>query len=460
MIRINRKAIIVIGLGYGDEGKGSIVDYLARKYNAHTVIRFNGGPQAAHHIVAPNGILHCFSQFGSGTFIPGVKTFLSRFMLVDPLSLEKEGEVLKEKGVSDCFNRIAIDEKCLIVTPFHKIISRMLEISRGDLKCGSCGMGVGQAVADGMHIGDKALIAGDLRDKSVALGKLKFLWMIKMDIAEQLAEQQPENIHLGKYLEELAKIDIEQIAERYNEFKHKVKIVRSEYFANILRKEGAVIFEGAQGTLLDNDRGFYPYVTRTRTTFANAEKILEEIEYDGDIYKLGVLRAYGTRHGAGPFITEDENLAKLIPDMHNGFNDWQGQFRIGWLDLVAMEYALAVIGEIKSVAMTNIDRLEKFDFASVCVGYSYAGDLKIAEHFFDCERNGNTIIIKSIKIPNQTSREYQNELAILLQNCQPIYKKIKKEELVHFIEEKLKTDISILSVGPKATDKIQLATLY
>lgn len=457
---MKKRAIIVAGLGYGDEGKGNVVDYLVRKYKAHTVIRFNGGPQAAHHVVDPSGILHCFSQFGSGTFVQGTQTFLSRFMLVDPLALEREGNVLIEKDISDCFNRIAIDERCLIVTPFHKIIGRMLEISRGAARHGSCGMGVGQAITDGTQMGEKALTAGDLRNKSIVLEKLNLLWRIKVDIAEQLSEQQPENSQLWEYLEKLAKVDIDEIAEIYGKFRDKVKIVSSGYIAEILGKEGAVIFEGAQGVLLDVNRGFWPYVTKTDTTFANAEKLLDEVGYSGNIHRLGVSRAYNTRHGAGPFITEYPMLAKLIPDIHNGCNDWQGKFRIGWLDFVALKYAVEIAGNIDSIALTNFDRLNGFNPIYIGTGYNYDSDFKEISQLFDYEKNGGNIKIKGIKVPDKTSREHQNKLAELLYNCRPIYKKIKKEELVHFIEDKLKIFISIKSVGPKAADKIQLKTLY
>lgn len=460
MIKINRKAFIVTGLAYGDEGKGSIVDYLVRKYYAHTVFRFNGGPQAAHHVVSPDGTLHCFSQFSSGTFVPGVKTFLARFMSVDPLALEKEGKVLLNKGFNDCFGRIIIDKRCLVVTPIHKLFGRMLEISRGDLRHGSCGMGAGQTVFDAKQMGSAALVIGDLSDELIMRDKLKFLLRIKVDIAEQLIEQLPKNSQLNEHFKQLIGIDIEKITDAYLDLYSKVDVASKDYIAKIFEKDGNVIFEGAQGVLLDIERGFWPHVTKTCATYANAEKILQEVKYLGDVYRIGVVRVYGTRHGAGPFVTEDKNLAKLIPDNHNGFNDWQEQFRIGWFDLIAAKYALSATGKIRSIAITNIDRLRKFDNISVCVGYSYSGDLKTAEQFFECKRSGNDIIIDRIKFPRQTSKEYQGKLAVILQNCQPIYKEVKREKFVHFLEKRLNISIVFMSSGPKATDKTQLKTLY
>src|SRR5688572_10036886 len=136
---MNRRTFLVVGLGFGDEGKGTIIDYLARRYRAHTVIRFNGGPQAAHHVVTADGRAHCFSQFGSATLIDGVCTYLSRFMLLDPLALINENYHLKQLGITDGLKRLTIDKDSLIVTPFHKLINRMQEIARGDKRHGSCG---------------------------------------------------------------------------------------------------------------------------------------------------------------------------------------------------------------------------------------------------------------------------------------------------------------------------------
>ncbi|KAF0249156.1 MAG: adenylosuccinate synthase [bacterium] len=126
---MTKQAFIVVGLGYGDEGKGTTTDYLTRKYQAHTVIRFNGGSQAAHHVVTSSGITHCFAQFGSGTLVSGVRSYLSSYMAVDPLALLVENQALQEKGVQDGLSRIIIDENCLVITPFHKIINQMQEVS-------------------------------------------------------------------------------------------------------------------------------------------------------------------------------------------------------------------------------------------------------------------------------------------------------------------------------------------
>ena len=141
------KMFIVLGLGFGDEGKGTIIDYLTRKHEIPLVIK-TGGPQQAHNVVEPNGRWHCFSQFGSGTFFPGTKTFLSKGMMVEPGNLLRESYALREKGEQGTLTRIIIDSDATIITPFERMVSQMREISRGEKRFGSCGMGVGETASD------------------------------------------------------------------------------------------------------------------------------------------------------------------------------------------------------------------------------------------------------------------------------------------------------------------------
>jgi adenylosuccinate synthase len=143
-------AIFVAGLGFGDEGKGSIVDALTRKHQADLVVRFSGGAQAAHHVVTDDGREHCFAQFGSGT-LAGASTHLSRFMLIDPLALVKEAEHLKQIGVVDPFERLTIDPRAPIITPYHRAMNRLRELSRGRQRHGSCGVGIGELASDMMN---------------------------------------------------------------------------------------------------------------------------------------------------------------------------------------------------------------------------------------------------------------------------------------------------------------------
>lgn len=454
-------AFIIVGLGYGDEGKGTITDYLARKYNARHVFRFNGGAQAAHFVVASDGLLHCFSQFGSGT-LTGAGTVLTNKMLVDPIRMMNEATALEEKGVANPLNQVIIDPDCLIITPFHGIINQILEISRGKSRYGSCGIGVGETVKDGRQLGKMALIAGDMFDKEVLLNKLDFLLRIKIDLAEQLVVEHPDKTEFAEYLKKLKqKGYIEKLISIYCNFATKSGVRIKHIDRSMLTSEGNIIFEGAQGVLLDEDRGFYPFITRSATTFKNADEFISNFGTSKKVVKIGVMRAYATRHGQGPFVTEDEWLGKQIPDIHNGANEWQGAFRIGWFDFLAAWYALETAGRIDCVALTNFDRLNDFKKIKVCHAYKYDGAAdESLEQFFDYEKEGNgKIIIKKIKFPSITSLEYQSRLAELLKLCQPIYTTVEKDKYMQFLEEHLNIKISIVSVGPTARDKIEARPL-
>ncbi|MEI6292003.1 MAG: adenylosuccinate synthetase, partial [Chloroflexota bacterium] len=156
------RAFIIVDLGFGDSGKGLLTDFLARQYQAGVVVRYNGGAQAGHNVVLPDGRHHTFSQFGSGSFIPGVRTYLSRRVVIHPGALLVEGTILQEKGLPDVFSRLRMSEEALIITPFHQAANRIKEIVRGADRHGSCGVGVGEAVEDASaHPGD-SVQAGDL----------------------------------------------------------------------------------------------------------------------------------------------------------------------------------------------------------------------------------------------------------------------------------------------------------
>jgi len=158
------RAYIVVDLGFGDCGKGLLTDFLVRHSGAGLVVRYNGGAQAGHNVVTSEGLHHTFSQFGSGTFVPGVKTYLSRDVVIHPDALLVEGNVLEAKGVTDAFARLRVSEWALVITPFHQAANRIREIARGMARHGSCGVGVGEAVEDAMRHPESCILAGDLAD--------------------------------------------------------------------------------------------------------------------------------------------------------------------------------------------------------------------------------------------------------------------------------------------------------
>lgn len=447
------KIFVVAGLGFGDEGKGSIVEFLTKRYDARFILRYNGGPQAAHYVVDSSGYLHCFAQYGSGTF-SGARTYLSEKMLVDPVRLGHEANSLAKKGVKQPLHFVTIDPDCLIVTPFHSVVNQMLEISRGDKKHGSCGFGVGEAVKDGRNYGEMALRAKDLSDPETLRTKLDFLWRMKIDIAEQIVSNKPENSKLQELLGNLKDEKyVGRLASFYYRFSKALKIDKKKG----TEISGNIICEGAQGILLDEKRGFYPHITHSCTTFGNTEELIESMGLQGKIVKIGVIRAYASRHGVGPFVTYNKWLTKTIPDEHNITNEWQGEFRIGWFDLVATKYSLEVAGGVDLIAMTNLDRIN-FEKIKVCVGYKYTGKgRKILRRFFDLSRDGK--VITRIKIPKKATKKHQEKLTKLLSMCKPVFRKVEYGEYIRYLEEELNVKIGIVSYGPMAEDKIELRPL-
>ncbi len=170
---MEKRAWLVQGLIYGDEGKGQTVDFICRTRDVNLVVRFCGGPQSGHNVVTPEGLHHEFSQFGSGTFIDGCRTFLSRFMLIEPFSMMNEERHLQELGIRDAFDRTLVDEQCLVITPFQKAVNQIHQRVHG--RHSSCGRGVGQTREDHLREGNKVLFAGDLHDKKKTEEKLRFI---------------------------------------------------------------------------------------------------------------------------------------------------------------------------------------------------------------------------------------------------------------------------------------------
>jgi len=368
-------SIVVTGLGYGDEGKGATVDALVRRLGALLVVRHNGGPQAAHHVVGEDGRAHCFAQFGSGTLVPGVRTYLSRHMLVEPLALGREAAALERIGITAPLERITIDARCAIVTPFHRLIGRMQELSRGTGRHGSCGMGSGAAYVDAQNPRVPTLRFGDLRGSVDALrSKLGLIQTIKLDRAERLMELRTDDADMLLALAEMGRPGlVDDIMAAYAPIVGQVASDEGEALrAVVVDRPQRVIFEGAQGVLLDADRGFWPYVTPSCTDASLAASLLAEAGAPPPLH-LGVLRAYATRHGPGPFVSEVAGMAARLPERHNTERRWQGPMRVGAFDLVAARHALELCATagpgIDGLVLTCLDRLTGLDPVPVCTAY-------------------------------------------------------------------------------------------
>ncbi|GAA3456464.1 adenylosuccinate synthetase [Dactylosporangium matsuzakiense] len=317
---------IVVDLGFGDCGKGTTVDYLCATRDIDTVVRFNGGAQAAHTVVLADGRKHTFAQFGSGSLRPGVRTHLSSFMVVDPLALVTEAEHLVSLGVTDIWDRLTVDAAALITTPYHRLANRSAELARGADRHGSCGMGVGATTEYALAYPDDALRAADCADPPVLRRKLA---------------QARARLGVGGP-------PVEACLAAFTGF---ASLVR---FVDRLSAAGSCVFEGAQGVLLDEWHGFHPYTTWSTTTFANALELLRVADLpDRSVTRLGVLRTVTTRHGAGPLPTEAPALG--ITDPNNPANDWQGAFRVGHFDAPLHRYALEAAGGVDGLVLTYLD---------------------------------------------------------------------------------------------------------
>jgi adenylosuccinate synthase len=440
------KVFLIAGLGFGDEGKGSITDYLARVHGADVVVRYNGGAQAAHNVIALDGRHHTFSQFGSGTFVPGCKTHLSRFMVVNPIFMQAEEQHLRQINVPDAFDRMTIERDALVTNPFQVSLNRIREMARaahertGEGRHGSCGMGIGETMRDFLANPEDALRIGDLEDHIVMRSKLQHSRERKFHEACDLIRDVPISPAIQQEFEILQDATLVGFCAReYNLFSQQIKIVDASYLSDLLTREATAVFEGAQGVLLDENWGFYPYTTWSTTTFKNADELLRGT--DCDVTKIGILRAYHTRHGAGPFPTEDAEMSRELVEAHNSSGHvYQQGFRVGPFDGMLLKYALDVVGHVDEIAMTHLDRVPGKN--RICTRYEngHARMTRMLTSAPDCS-------------PEHIQLRDQEELGRLIGAMKPVYETADNQDLLHYVEEEAQCPIRICSYGPKASDK-------
>ncbi len=393
------KILIITGLGYGDEGKGSITDYLTRLTKARLVVRHNGGAQCGHNVVLSDGRHHTFAQLGSGTFVPGVETHLSRFVIVNPSSLQVENDALKAVGVADALERLSIDGRALLTTQWHIRANRARESARAASAHGTCGMGIGETVAWSLAAPGDALRAADLQSPAT--------------LADKMA------VARSRFEAEFGAVPEKDVTPaRWGLLASRLRITSADESAALLAKPGTVIFEGAQGVLLDETYGFHPHTTWTDTTFKNATELAIEAGAGAgarEMRRIGVIRSYMTRHGAGPLVTES---ALSRPEPHNTAAGFQGAFRTGELDFPALNYALRCAGGVTELAVTHMDVVPDH----VCLSYDR---------------------------PFRPDAEY-------LAKCRPVFTNLRfhnQSELLDVIESELGARVSITSWGPTPSDK-------
>ncbi|MEN9950498.1 MAG: hypothetical protein RLY85_1250 [Bacteroidota bacterium] len=345
---------VLLGLQWGDEGKGKIVDYFAPQYDI--IARFQGGPNAGHTLYV-NGSKIVLHQIPSGIFHENTINLIGNGVVLDAVTLKKEYDKVAAFGV-DGRKTLYVSERAHLILPTHRALDKASEISKGNDKIGSTLKGIGPAYMD--KTGRNGLRVGDLLDKNFTTQ------YIKLRLKHQrMLDSFGFNEDISEWEEEF----FEAI-----EFMKTLKIVNGEYFINEQIRSGKkVLAEGAQGSMLDVDFGTFPFVTSSNTISAGvctglgiAPQKIKEV--------IGVTKAYCTRVGSGPFPTElHDETGERLRKIGNEFGATTGRpRRCGWIDLVALDFACMVNG-VTQVVMTKSDVLDAFEELSVCTAYNING---------------------------------------------------------------------------------------
>jgi adenylosuccinate synthase len=423
---------ILLGLQWGDEGKGKIVDVLAPTYDI--VARFQGGPNAGHTLEF-DGTKHVLHQIPSGIFHPHIKNVVGNGVVLDPIVFRIEMQKLQDRGV-DAAKNLFISKKASLILPSHKVLDRVSEEALGSGKIGSTLKGIGPTYQDktgrvGLRVGD--ILAPDFKDRYNTL----------LNRHRKMVEFYGQQLELG---------DQEQLFFESVEYLRGLNLVDSEYLLNEAIKDGKkILAEGAQGALLDIDFGTYPFVTSSTTLVAGACTGLGVSPHHiGEVY--GIFKAYCTRVGSGPFPTEllDE-VGENIRQAGREFGSTTGRpRRCGWVDLPSLKYSIMLNG-VTQLNMMKADVLTEFDTIKVCTHYK----------------------LSSGEITDKLPHSLESE------NIEPIYEELEGwkvdlnqietlEELpaafiayIEFIEKHLQVPVTIVSVGPdrKSTLKRKAASV-
>ena len=417
------KADVLLGLQWGDEGKGKVVDVLTPAYDV--VARFQGGPNAGHTLEF-DGKKYVLRSIPSGIFQDNTINIIGGGVVFDPVLFEEEARALEASGV-DIKKILKISKKVHLILPTHRLLDAALEKAKGDSKIGTTGKGIGPTYTDkvsrqGVRLGD--VVGGDLSKYEAArdrhIRRLAELTGSAPDIAEAEA----------KWLKAL-------------EYVRQFDIIDSEHEVNRLLAQGKkMLCEGAQGTMLDVDYGSYPFVTSSNTITAGACSGLGVAPRNiGEVY--GIFKAYCTRVGAGPFPTElFDETGKTIRDLGHEYGAVTGrERRCGWIDLVALRYAIMLNGVTRLIMMKS-DVLDGFSEIKACTAYRVNGE-ETRDFPFSIDAGIEPVYttIPGCNTPLSNMRAYDE-----LPDAFKAY--------VRFLEEELATPITIISVGPDRTETI------
>ncbi|MEC9153307.1 MAG: adenylosuccinate synthase [Pseudomonadota bacterium] len=348
--------VVVVGSQWGDEGKGKIVDWLSER--AEVVARFQGGHNAGHTLVI-DGKIYKLSLLPSGVVRPGKLSIIGSGVVVDPWALMEEIERLSADGVTLKPDNLVVAENAALILPLHSNLDRVREVARGNAKIGTTGRGIGPAYED--KVGRRAIRVCDLADRETLEEKLKHLLFHHNAILRGLGE---------------AEIAAEGLLEQLLEIAPRILSYAGSAWRLIdkANTEGRrILFEGAQGALLDIDHGTYPYVTSSNTV-GGAAASGSGFAVRGLGYVLGITKSYTTRVGSGPFPTELEDATgELLGERGREFGTVTGrQRRCGWFDAVLVRQAIKVAG-IDGIALTKLDVLDGLKAINICTGYEIMG---------------------------------------------------------------------------------------
>ena len=410
------KVDVLLGLQWGDEGKGKVVDVLTPKYDV--VTRFQGGPNAGHTLEF-EGQKYVLRSIPSGIFQGGKKNIIGNGVVLDPVLFRQEAESLAASG-HDLTKQLCISKKAHLILPTHRVLDAAYEAAKGDAKIGTTGKGIGPTYTDkvsrnGLRVGD---VLYHFEDKYAAAKKKHEAILKALNYRYDITELEKEWFEAIAYLKRFQLID-------------------SEHVINNLLEEGkSVRAEGAQGTMLDVDFGSYPFVTSSNTICAGACTGLGVAPGNiGEVY--GIFKAYCTRVGAGPFPTElfDETGEKLCALGHEFGAVTGRKRRCGWIDLVALKYAVMING-VSQLIMMKSDVLDSFDTIKACVAYKINGE-ETDEFPFDICDGVEPVYVEipgwKTDMTQMTSEdEFPEEF----------------NAYVSFLEEELGVPVKIVSVGP------------
>lgn len=410
------KVDVLLGLQWGDEGKGKVVDVLTPKYDV--VTRFQGGPNAGHTLEF-EGQKYVLRSIPSGIFQGGKKNIIGNGVVLDPVLFRQEAESLAASG-HDLTKQLCISKKAHLILPTHRVLDAAYEAAKGDAKIGTTGKGIGPTYTDkvsrnGLRVGD---VWYHFEDKYAAAKKKHEAILKALNYRYDITELEKEWFEAIAYLKRFQLID-------------------SEHVINNLLEEGkSVLAEGAQGTMLDVDFGSYPFVTSSNTICAGACTGLGVAPGNiGEVY--GIFKAYCTRVGAGPFPTElfDETGEKLCALGHEFGAVTGRKRRCGWIDLVALKYAVMING-VSQLIMMKSDVLDSFDTIKACVAYKINGE-ETDEFPFDICDGVEPVYVEipgwKTDMTQMTSEdEFPEEF----------------NAYVSFLEEELGVPVKIVSVGP------------